>query len=182
MSICIAYKDTENDRIICACDKLVMVGNNIHTDFINKMFKKNGLIYLLAGEANLGQLLQYEFNYHLPYDINTDDAMCSHFKNAFKKFASEHTEILDENGDLKNDSIIVANNQIYFVNSDLTITKSYHNYACIGSGKNIAYGALYALQNIENYSIKDKLIIAVNACNEFLTTCDNNIQIIQSDD
>lgn len=180
MTICIAYKDTENDRVICASDSFVATGQLDHICSSKKIFEKNGIIYLSAGSYKVIQTLQYDFNYCLP-DGNTDDVIFNHFKQQFKQFTIDYPEVLDNDGDFKNELLIVVNKQIYFVHSDLTITKSYHNYACIGSGKNIAYGALYALQNIENYSIKDKLIIAVNACNEFIQSC-NNIQIIQSDD
>ena len=60
--------------------------------------------------------------------------------------------------------------------SSFTIVESYHNYMAIGSGMDIALGVLYALENDDTKTIKEKIEIAINACNEFSSGCDNRIQ------
>lgn len=182
MTICIAYKDRENDRVICACDSLLLSGQfDIGEVYEEKMFTKNGLTYLSAGQTKLKHLLKYKFKGETSFFLqpHTDDEVLkflnTDYIDSLKEFAIEN-KMVDENNLLNILPILIANGKIYKTFADFSICESNRDYLCIGCSESIAYGALYALENDKTKSIKEKIEIAINACNEFSSGCDNRIQ------
>lgn len=175
MTICIAYKDRENNKVICATDSCTTIGDNINLVKSLKMYEKNGIVFLTSGKVGFNQTLMINFDYSLPetYD-NIDNVVKSDFKTKLKEFCKEN-DLLDENNMLPNNLLLIICNKIYLVCSSFTIVESQHDYMAIGCGTDIALGSLYALEN-EDRPIKEKIEIAINACNEFSCGCDNRIQ------
>lgn len=176
MTICIAYKDKNSGNIICASDSCSTIGDSKHLVKPMKIYEKNGIVYLSSGTSGFIQTLMLNFDYSLPkiYD-NIDNVVKGDFKIKLKEFCREN-DLLDENNTLPNNLLIIINKRIYIVCSSFTIVESYHNYMAIGSGMDIALGVLYALENDDTKTIKEKIEIAINACNEFSSGCDNRIQ------
>lgn len=182
MTICIAYKDRENNKVICATDSLFLYGSyNIGEITDEKMFTKNGLTYLSAGRTRDKHSLRYKFDGEKCFFMSRHDIdevlqfLRTDYIDELKKFATENN-MVDNDGELNNIFILVYNGNIYRIFNDFTVVLSDKDYACIGCGDKIANGVFYALENDKSKTIREKIEIAINACNEFSSGCDNRIQ------
>lgn len=88
------------------------------------------------------------------------------FINVFKYVQQElkpFLEPLEETKDFYFEMLIAFDGNIYMVQSNYTVSMLENNYNAIGTGRDYALGALYALGKNNFFSAKDKLIIAVEA-------------------
>ena len=174
MTICIAYKDRVNNKVICASDSLCRMSEFCHRVSGEKIFMKDNIGYLYAGNVNRRLKFRYKFN--IDFYGSSDDVfkwLNTDFMDVFKKFRKENEEYSE---DYVDQIIIIIAGRIFSLHTDFSIAESNKDYICIGCGQEIAYGALYALENDNTKSIREKIEIAINACNEFSCGCDNIIQ------
>ena len=185
MSICIAYRDMDSGKIICGSDSIFLSSEySIGEVKESKVFEKGGIIYLSSGNTHDKHLLKYGFTLdgcfflqdHTQEEI--ERYLNTEYMDAFKRFAIDNG-MVDSNNRLNNSFILIVNGRLYNMYSDFTLVESDKNYLCSGCGSDIAYGALYALEGDNSKSIKEKIVIAINACSEFSSGCDNRVQLFE---
>lgn len=88
------------------------------------------------------------------------------FINMFKYVQYElkpFLEPLEETEDFYFEMLIAFGSDIYMVQRNYTISYLHNGYNAIGTGRDYAIGALYALEKNNFFSAKDKLTIAIEA-------------------
>lgn len=175
MTICVAYK--QNGKVYCASDTRISCGDVCGRDKTEKIFEKGGIIYCLAGNLSTNQALRYEFDYELPehYD-NINEVIYGDFRQKLKKFLKDNPEYLTKKGNFNDDLMIVADNKIFVVNTDFSITEPEFNYYCIGCGSDEGFAALYALNQVKGISTKTKIRIAIETAGEFERGCNKTVK------
>ena len=95
-----------------------------------------------------------------------------------KKLKKDNLIEIDNNiGDIESRFLLIHNDKIYIVYSDLTFGIVEEDYCCLGSGEEVALGVLYALKDNDNGYNKCK--IAVEACDYHTCYVDGNMQYMK---
>lgn len=168
---CVVGLRTEDDVYI-AVDSIAVENWNKIIRKDKKMFFKNGFLFGFAESFRAGQLLQFVLE--MPeYKENEKDVfeyLCVDFVLALRTCYAQHGfqrkfEEGEEKGSL---AMIGYKNRLFVLESDFQIEESFSNYNAIGVGKNMALGALCALEQVNsNLNPREKLEIALVASEQW---------------
>lgn len=137
-----------------------------------KVFKKDGFIFGFTGSYRVGQVVRYAFK--VPANIKSciDEYMVVDFVNAFRACLKDAGCLTTENGaDESIGSFLIgckASGELYSLQSDLQIGKSFDSYDTTGSGHALAIGSMYSNGHIKDP--KKRVLNALNAAQQFSTT------------
>lgn len=118
-----------------------------------KLGSFDGFSFGYCGSFRFGQVLLHAFRppKH-PKNVDTDDYMFTLWLESLREYMSEYGIVKSENGIESADDadcIIVYRDEVYLLQSDLSLLKPIEPYAAIGSGASYAIGALFALAGTE---------------------------------
>lgn len=173
MTIIVGYKTKKG--LLFASDTQCSSDEEKNMDTIEKVFKKNGVIFGVAGSINLNNELRYNFDYKFK-NLNDERELYSSFRYELKNFIKNADNCITENNELDGQLLIGINNNLYVFQCDLSITNVMKNYYCIGSGSSFALGSLYTSHNLSNIPIKKKLKLAIESAGEFSMGCNKEVR------
>lgn len=169
--------------ILLASDSMGSNGYIHIQDKKSKVFKKEDFIFGIAGSYRIMQLLNHKFN--IPKRTigqTTEDYIYSTFIDSIFSFFSQNNALeCDKNiKSLQGDACFLFGyeKELYCLHSNLQINNSKRNYDAIGSGSYHAISSLYSTEGLD-VSPKDRLIKAINCANEFVTSVDNTVEMVE---
>lgn len=174
-----------NNKVYLAGDSASSTDTFIHKTRLKKVFKietihlgkftkdiPDELILGYTSSFRMGQLLQYSLA--LPEKKPEDD-----LEYLSTAFIDEVRNVLEEGGyseisknKEKGGSFLIGfNRRLYYVGSDFQVNSYQEKYGAVGSGADIAFGVLYAMENsIHEYDVETTLYKALSAASEFTPT------------
>lgn len=153
-----------NNKVYLGCDSLSIEGWNSQISAYDKIFKRGEFLFGVAGYPRVGQIL----NYSLPItpQLETQDDM-AYLSSIFVKVVREcfkENEIgsTDDNGSHYGFSSVIFGyrKKVYLLDSNFQIINFTEGYTAIGSGKDLALGAMYVLKDLQP---KQRILKALEA-------------------
>lgn len=132
------------------------------------------MIIGFAGSFRVGQLVRYALA--IPeQSIRKDDMsyMVTDFVDAIRSTLKDKgaLTVIDDTSEQHDSELIVGyHGDLYIIDSDYQISKHVEEYAAVGSGAQVALGALYATKNNKDVLPQDRLLIALSAAAEYTST------------
>ena len=184
MSLVVAIKD--KDRIVLGADKQVSTGetkNHTNTK-IWPILDLEGAIMGSVGSARASQIIQYSDiidKNMLHKEVSTDFIICSLAPTIAATLKSNGIVVEPgENGlcDLMPNAFIFAyKDKAWMIWNDLSVTEI-DNYFAIGSGSDVASGALFATKEKNPF---ERIVTAIDAAAETTLFVDNGIDLLVTD-
>lgn len=186
MSVVIAIKDKENNRIVMGADKQGSQ-DNLKVGNMSKIFKLDGYENICVGSVgmlNILQAVQYSDNLidrATYYEGNIDS------KYLFNEFYPNIKSMLVDTGRLKaedytepleNQFVVAINDKMWLVDGDGGVMEG-DEYIVIGSGEEVAIGSLEATKTDLP---KVRIEKAIKACSENTLYVNNKIDILTSEE
>ena len=177
MTCCIAYK-IKNKGIILVADTAGTDNcDNQLTRVDPKLFSRDDFMFAVAGSFRLRDVLMYDFD--IPKkskNVSIDKYMRTKFINALRNTCIDKG-LIKKNDDtneeeLVGEFLVCYKDKIYKIESDLQVGESVDNFYIIGSGEQLAIGALAILEkrtpqvfNVEN--IKNTLFDILSVASKY---------------
>jgi hypothetical protein len=152
-------------------------GGNVDTYAITdrkdpKVFNKGPYIIGYTSSFRMGQILMYNWKApDHPVGMEDFEFMVSKFtesvRSCFKEFGYSTCE---NNKERAGDFIVGYRGQLYIVESDYQIAMTHDSFMSVGSGRELATGAMHALEHLESkvkLTPQEKLTIALSAPTKF---------------
>jgi len=154
----------KNGSVAISCDTQSNYGNlQLSSSYIinsNKLYYVNDSIIGFSGWASMADALEHYFN-EKSQKIKLDNRMeiFSSFKKLHKKLIDNYyievTETEDQPMESSQLSLIIINKNGLFEVGSYREVNQFHKYWAIGSGQELALGAMYAVYETEDLSAKD---------------------------
>jgi ATP-dependent protease HslVU (ClpYQ) peptidase subunit len=144
---CIVGLEAEG-RVVVGADSLVAHGNLHFRRSGGKLFKNGGLIMGASGSARLGQLLHYSLKVPPIPERGLERWLATTFMEAVRECLGEggFRKVDSEQEGLNTSSFVLGiRDRLYRVDSDFQLNRT-GGYLAMGSGQQVAMGALHALQ------------------------------------
>ena len=160
MTCCIAYKIKEG---------IILVADSAGTDEDDnqvlrqdpKIMKSKNFMFAISGSFRLRDILMYDFIVpNKSEDETIDKYMRTKFINKFRETCIKKgaTKKVDENEELLGNVIVAYKDKIYQIESDFQVGESIDDFAAIGSGSQLALGALSTLSKLAPKYFKKDVI------------------------
>lgn len=184
MSLVIAIKD--KDRIVLGADKQVSAGDSKdHT--ITKIWEVEelpGAIMGGVGSARASQIIQYaniiDKNL-ISKDISTEYIICALAPTIAAGLKANGINIEAKDGDfcdmMPNSFIFAYKDKAWMIWNDLSVTEI-GDYLAIGSGSDVARGALFATKKHNPF---ERIVTAIDAAAESTLFVDDGIDLLATD-
>ena len=148
-----------------------------------KVFRNGTSLIGYTTSFRMGQLLEHGLKLPEPKpDQTIMNFMCIDFIDAVRNVLSDGGFEKKENEVRTGGNFIVAyGGEIFEVDSDYQVWRPIKPYLAIGSGADIAIGALCAMENLKELSGKARVHTALSAAAEFNSTVSAPFQIISNE-
>ncbi len=135
-------------KVYVGADSAGVSGLDLEARADEKVFALGHFLIGFAGSYRLGQLLRYTFAPpEHPTAMPTDLYMVTRFIGEVRKCLREggHAKVTNEQEEAGDSFIVGYRGGIYVVHSDYQVARPRVNWAAVGSGAQVAQGALWAL-------------------------------------
>lgn len=181
MTCVIGFKSEKDNKIYIGADTLGSTAYTTTNRKDGKIFGLGEFTIGFAGSYRMGQVLQYKLDVPAQRDSQSDhEYMVTTFIDAVRK-------LFDKNGILGVDKenkefgglfLVAYKNELYTVDYDFQVGHSKETFTAIGSGGEVALGALYALESFNDTEPTEEISIAVMAAIELTPFVGGDIEII----
>ena len=168
MTCIVSYK--AHGKVYMMADSAAICDYDITTRLDKKICIKGDMILGFTGSFRGWQLFQYKFKIPKhPDNMNTMEYLTTKFvdglRECFKQGGfTETTNVHSEKGGY---FLMGYRGEVYTIQSDYQVGISDTDYNAIGCGRPYALGSLYSTYDMDDMSIKTKLIDALHAAVEF---------------
>lgn len=172
-----------NGKVIMAADSLAANAYSKCVLAEQKIFKVGKFLIGCAGSGRAAQVIKYSLKVANKKSNQTElEYMCKNFAEAARKVIYEGGVIASKDEADLVDSVILIGymGKLYVMEGDFQILQIETSFAAIGSGENVALGAMYALQGAP-IEPKKKLSIAIQAASYFVPSVGGPIHILESE-
>lgn len=166
---CIVGYEHEN-KVYLGCDSATVDGWTIQLTAQSKIFKLGEFLIGCAGFPRVSQLIQYSLSLKPQQENQTSFAyLCTEFSSAVKTILNDNDSIhSSENGKgLPETSVLFGyRKHLYILDTNFQIIQFKDKYAAIGSGMDLALGAMAALSSVDlikSMKPENKIKIALEA-------------------
>ncbi|MCP4656759.1 MAG: hypothetical protein GY856_15205 [bacterium] len=130
----------------------------------SKVFEVGLYLFGYTTSYRLGQILRYETEFPKPPADDLERFMATAFVSAIRRSlaVSGFERGLGEHGSI----LVGVNGQLFVIGTDLQVLSGATSYLAVGSGRRVAYGALYALED-SGKSPRERAEIALRAAQSF---------------
>lgn len=148
-------------------DSASVCGERIQREALPKVYRRGEYLIGGAGDARIGDLLHYAFKPPTLPKHNLDRFMATRFipalQKCFEKFSYPPADT--ENGDAFEGNILIgARGHLYNVDGLFAVGRVAEGFDAIGTGADLALGALYASANLRP---QERLEVALSAAANF---------------
>lgn len=165
---CVVGMIKKNGDIIVGADSCGSAGDSIISRKDPKVFIKDEMIFGFAGSFRMGNILHYKFQIpKRPRKMSANDYMNSVFIDEIRLCLTKHglTKIENNVESIEGCFLVGYRGVIYCVESDLQVGIHEDDYIAIGSGADLASGALFATEKSEDCG--GRVITALKAAAKF---------------
>lgn len=135
-------------KVYMGADSAGVSGLELESRADEKVFTLGPYLIGFAGSFRLGQLLHYAFEPpEQPDDMPTDLFMVTKFVGQVRKCLREggQAKVTNEQEDAGGSFIVGYRGGLYVIHSDYQVARPRNQWAAVGSGAQVAQGALWAL-------------------------------------
>lgn len=124
-------------------------GQTLRAD--TKVFRHGPMLFGFCGSYRMGQLLRYQLELSAqPYTIEDYEYMVRYFIEDVRHVLNVGGFTwIEKNVETGGQFVVAYNNKLYSVEEDFQVGISSRDYVCIGSGGDVASGAMAALADTE---------------------------------
>lgn len=176
-------------RVFMGADSLCSFGwSNEATLKRPKVFKKDGILYGHSGSIRVAQVLQYHLDTpkHHP-DIDDLEFLVTELVPAMKTAMSDQgmerkKEEVASMGDGSGETFLLGyHGSVYRISDDYSVLLLDRGFDAVGSGQDVAVGAIYALEASGLVAPEETLRIAIQAASKAINSVGGPIVIIEED-
>lgn len=175
MTCIVGYVDYNTDTLWMGGDSLGSNGFSKTCLSNKKIFKvkDSNIIIGYTDSFRMGQLLQYSTIFDELNIIKNDidlEYMCTKFVDNIKSiFSKNNIEKFKDGKSSCGNFLVGINTKLYEIQSDYSVLESIFPFASIGCGEYTAHGALYSIFDNDKYKPQDKIRIALEASETFIS-------------
>lgn len=164
---CIVGVVSDSGQVVLAGDSSSVEADSIRVVRAPKVFQLGlEFVFGFAGSFRIGQILQYGFIPPLQKAGQDDmEYLVTDFCDALRLTLEDRGAIIGRNGtdEMEADLLIGYRGRLYQVDGDFQFTEHKHNYAAIGSGSEVAVGALAASARVRSATKRAKMALEASA-------------------
>jgi len=165
-------------------DSAGVSGESIRKRKDTKVFELGGgkIVMGFTTSFRMGQLLHYGLKIP-PHPANMEDMeyMCTKFVDALRTRFKEGGWMEKRNDMECGGTFLVGyRGRLYYIGSDFQVGESIDGFDAVGSGKEIAIGALQILYSMDNLSPEEKLIMALETSEKFNSAVSAPFNIVKT--
>jgi len=185
MSLVVAIRD--KNRVVLGADKQITAGDfkDHITTKIWPLEELPGAVMGSVGSARASQIIQYsnviDKNMLVGGDIDTDFVICSLAPTLAAGLKANGVKVqFPEDGDtemMPNSFIFAYKDRAWMIWNDLSVSEL-DEYFAIGSGADVARGALFATRKLNPF---ERIAVSIDAAAEYTLFVDNGIDIVATD-
>lgn len=175
-----------NGIVYIGGDSAGIAGDSLRHRKDEKVFElKNNLDTIIFGfttSFRMGQLLRYGFNLpNHPKNMSNMEYLCTLFidsiRNRFKAGGW-----LERRNDMECGGTFLVGYRggLYYVGSDFQVGETIKNFDSVGSGREVAIGALHVLEHISDMSPEEKITKSLEAAEHHLSTVAGPFTIVST--
>lgn len=176
MTCIIALK--ENNNIFIGADSLGTSDSFIYNRADSKIIRNGEFLIGVAGSIRTRQILQY-MNFPKCNDWDIEKYMCTNFIDSIRNSIYNVGNMQERDGiQFTDDSdiIVIFRDRIFKIEVDFQVAWNQEPYMIIGSGTQVATGAMEILLDM-NLSSKDKIFKAITTASKYINSVGGNIII-----
>ena len=181
MTIIIGYK--ENDVLYFGVDSRISSDHKVFTLSDDKIWSGNGILFGVCGHWRAAQIVKHKFNIpERPCKMSTEKYMNTVFIDELRKVFKEngYTEINNNEEKAHGAYLMIGiDNRLFNIGYDFSVLEQEDNYICLGSGEDLAYGAMNILKD-QNLDPIDKIIKALETACKYNSGCAPPFTIISN--
>lgn len=147
---CIVAIKNNDGKIYMGGDSAGVAGHNIHPRSDEKVFINGPMLFGFTDSFRMGQILRFSFDIP-PHPEGKEDLeyLCTDFvESIYGVFEYKGYGKIEANRKKGGQFMIGYKGEIYIVYSDYQVGLHGRNYDAIGSGAEVALGALYTMNNM----------------------------------
>lgn len=184
MTCCIGLVEQSSKRVLIGVDS---VGSNGWTNTArldSKLFRKGSFLIAFTTSFRMGQILRYHLDtkeVYLPKESNNPADEDELYKFMVSMFVPAVRECLKSNGFAEKQNevesggtfLVAVRGRLFVIYDDYQVAESADGFSAIGSGCQIALGAMYAsgqTQGREAHSPNERIGIALKAAEYYCTS------------
>jgi len=171
MTCIVGVIDKANSRVFIGGDSAATRWSEISIRKDPKVFQVGEFTIGCIGSPRMSQLLRFKLSLPRIHDTDIFEYMCTSFIDAVKEcFNDNGFKKSGEEGEEKGGEFMVGyKDRLFIIYSDFQVEENFREFTAIGSGGDIASGALYVLQSgtpntVSN--IEQALQAASELCND----------------
>jgi ATP-dependent protease HslVU (ClpYQ) peptidase subunit len=176
---------TQKNKVWIGADSAGVAGHNLNLHGDTKVFVKkddagNPWLFGFTTSFRMGQIIQHILKiprYNKEKDIH--NFLVTKFVPVLSKILAKEKWEKTEKGEAEGGEFIVGlAGKIFVIFSDYQVMMPMEEFASVGSGKNLAMGALYATKNIQDP--EKRLLIALEAAESFNSSVRRPFKIVHT--
>lgn len=160
MTVIIALK--HDNKIYLGSDSALIDGYTITKTKQSKIFKLGEFLIGVAGYPRTAQLIQYQLTIKPQTEHQSDFAyLCTEFSNSVKNLLVDNDHIKNQDGSKQTDEsglLFGYKSNIYSMDANFQIIQTTDCYAAIGSGQELALGAMAAFTRFNAFWLPEVMI------------------------
>lgn len=161
-----------DDGIYMGGDSAGVSGFDIRGRADEKVFIKDDMIYGFTSSFRMGQILRFRFNRPEHKEgIDDYEYLCSVYIDELIKCFKEHGYLREDKGEVSGGIFLIGyKGNLYKVEGDFQVGKSFDNYDACGCGEYYALGALSQLDSLysnDKMLPTDKVIRSLRSAERF---------------
>jgi len=177
----IGFKAKDENKIYIGADTIGSTNYTKENRKDGKVFASGDFTIGFAGSYRMGQVLQYKLDVPAQKDSQTDHGyMATTFIDAVRR-------LFDKNGIMGVDHdnkefgglfLVAYKNELYRIDYDFQVGIGSEDFTAIGSGGEVALGAMYALNSFDEVGPTEKVTMSILAAMDLTPFVGGDIEIV----
>jgi ATP-dependent protease HslVU (ClpYQ) peptidase subunit len=171
----------DKGTVYIGSDSGAVSGSNLIVRADEKVFHNGPCLIGFASSFRMGQLLRYKFT-PPPRAPHTDvfSYMATDFVDAVRECLKSGGYARQESGkETGGDFLVAYGGRLFYIASDFQVGEAAADYYVIGSGAQVALGALYVSEQMAS---KKRVLTALEAAEQFNTDVHHPFKVMQLDE
>ncbi len=175
-----------NGVVYIGGDSAGIAGDSLRHRKDEKVFLlKNNLDNMVFGfttSFRMGQLLRYGFRIpNQPIDMDDMEYMCTLFIDAIRN-RFKNGGWLEKRNEMECGGTFLMGyrGKLYYIGSDFQVGETSNSFDSVGSGREIAIGALHILSTIDNFSAEEKIMKSLETAEQYNSAVSGPFKIVNT--
>lgn len=176
----------KNGIVYIGGDSAGIAGDSLRHRKDEKVFLlKNNIDNMAFGfttSFRMGQLLRYGFKApDHPKSMNDMEYLCTLFIDAVRN-RFKNGGWLERRNDMECGGTFLMGyrGKLYYIGSDFQVGETNNSFDSVGSGREVAIGALHILSSIDSFTVEDKIIKSLEAAEQYNSAVSGPFKIVNT--